>query len=58
MQFSQNTSSRTGKSLLIKAVVVLIILIGIIILLSKIDLPTPNKDIEKIVPNEKLKIVK
>ncbi|MDA9687645.1 hypothetical protein N9U10_00860 [Candidatus Pelagibacter sp.] len=30
----------------------------IVTLLNKIDLPFPNKDIEKIIPNENLKIVK
>jgi hypothetical protein len=58
MQFSKNTSNGSGKSLLIKIVFVLIIFIGAIALLSKIEFPSPNKDIEKIIPNEKLKIVK
>ncbi|MDC0632740.1 hypothetical protein OAP22_02295 [Candidatus Pelagibacter ubique] len=58
MQFSKNTSNRSGKSLLIKIVFVLIIFIGAIALLGKIEFPSPNKDIEKIIPNEKLKIVK
>jgi hypothetical protein len=58
MQFSKNTSSRTGKSLLIKVILLLIIFIGVISLLGKIEFPSPNKVIEKIIPNEKLKIVK
>jgi len=58
MQFSKNTSNRSGKSLLIKIVFVLIIFIGAIVLLGKIEFQSPNKDIEKIIPNEKLKIVK
>jgi len=58
MQFSKNTSSGSGKSLLIKIVLVLIIFIGATVLLEKIEFPSPNKDIEKIIPNEKLKIVK
>ena len=58
MQFSKNTSSRSSKSLLIKIVFVLIIFIGATTLLGKIEFPSPNKDIEKIIPNEKLKIVK
>ena len=58
MQFSKNTSNRSGKSLLIKIVFVLIIFIVAIVLLGKIEFPSPNKDIEKIIPNEKLKIVK
>ena len=58
MQFSKNTSSGSGKSLLIKIALVLIIFIGTIVLLEKIEFPSPNKNIEKIIPNEKLKIVK
>ena len=58
MQFSKNTSNGTGKSLLIKIALVLIIFIGTIVLLEKIEFPSPNKNIEKIILNEKLKIVK
>ena len=58
MQFSKNTSSGSGKGLLIKIALVLIIFIGAIVLLEKIEFPSPNKDIEKIISNEKLKIVK
>ena len=58
MQFSKNTSNGSGISLLIKITLVLIIFIGAIALLGKIEFPSPNKDVEKIIPNEKLKIVK
>ena len=58
MQFSKITSRGTTNSLLIKITLVLIVFIGAIALLSKIEFPSPNKDIEKIIPNEKLKIVK
>jgi len=58
MEFSKNTSYRSSKSLLIKIALVLIIFIGAIALLGKIEFPSPNKYIEKIIPNEKLKIVK
>jgi len=58
MQFSKNTSNGSSKILLIKMVLVLTIFIGAIVLLGKIEFPSPNKDIEKIIPNEKLKIVK
>ena len=58
MQFSKNTSTGRGKSFLIKIVVVLIIIAGAVILLGKIDFPSPNKEIEKVISNEKLKIVK
>jgi hypothetical protein len=58
MEFSKNTSSGSSKSLLMKIALVLIIFIGAIVLLGKIEFPSPNKYIEKIIPNEKLKIVK
>ena len=58
MQFSKNTSNGSGKNLLTKIALVLIIFIGAIILLGKIEFPSPNKDIKKIIPNEKLRIVK
>ena len=58
MQLSKNSSTGTGKKFLIKMTLFLIIIIGAAILLGKIDFPSPNKEIEKIISNEKLKIVK
>ena len=58
MQFSKNTSTGKSKALIIKMILVLIIIIGAVVLLGKIDFPSPIKKIEKIIPNEKLKIVK
>ena len=58
MQFSKNTSNGISKGFLIKMTLVLIIITGAMILLSKIDFPSPNNEIEKIISNEKLKIVK
>ena len=58
MQFSKNTSTGISKGFLVKMTFILIIIIGTVVLLGKIDFPTPNKEIEKIIPNEKLKIVK
>ena len=58
MQFSKNTSTGTSKGFLIKVTLVLIIIISAIVLLGKIDFPSPNKEIKKIIPNENLKIVK
>ena len=58
MQFSKNTSNGISKGFLIKMTLVLIIITGAMILLSKIDFPSPNKEIEKIISNGKLKIVK
>ena len=59
MQFTRNTSSRkTYTSLIIKLSLVLVVLLGVIFLLNKIDFPAPKKEIEKIIPNENFKIVK
>ena len=58
MQFSKNTSTGTSRGFLIKTILILIAIITIVILLNKIDFPSPNKEIEKIIPNEKLRIVK
>ena len=43
---------------LIKITLFLVIIIGAVILLGQIDFPSPNKEIQKIIPNEKLKIIK
>jgi|TARA_B100000902_G_C26700413_1_gene616874 hypothetical protein len=59
MQLQRNTSSSKGAiSLIIKLSLVVLILIGIVFLLSRIDFPAPKKVIEKIIPNENFKIVK
>ena len=58
MQLSKNTSSGAGKRLLIKVTLVLSIIIVAVIFLGKIEFPSPNKEIEKTIPNAKLKIVK
>ena len=58
MQLSKNTSTGGTKNFVIKMILVLIIMISTVIFLGKIDFPSPNKEIEKIILNEKLKIVK
>ena len=59
MQFVNNTrSSQSVLGLVIKLSVVIIIVLGAIFLLNKIDFPAPKKEIEKIIPNENFKIVK
>jgi len=58
MQLSKNTSMGKSKVFLIKIILVLIMIITTVIFVGKIDFPSPNKVIEKIIPNEKLKIVK
>ena len=58
MQISQNTSTSKIKSLIIKVILILVIFISVIVMLGKIEFPSPNKEIKKIIPNENLKIVK
>jgi|TARA_B100000787_G_scaffold129836_1_gene98760 hypothetical protein len=59
MQLQRNTSSsKSAIGLIIKLVLVVVLLLGAIFLLSKIDFPAPKKVIEKIIPNENFKIVK
>ena len=61
MQFTKKTSS--GKvnvigKLLLKIILLVFVFFIVIILISKIDFPTPNKKIEKIIPNENFKTIK
>jgi hypothetical protein len=58
MQLQNNTSTRKSKSFLIKLALILVIISVAVVMLGKIDFPSPNKEIKKIVPNEKIKIVK
>ena len=61
MQFQKNTSigkSNSGLKILIKVTLVFLIFFLAIILVDKIDFPSPNKKMQKIIPNENFKIVK
>ena len=59
MQFIKKTSSRaTILSLIIKISLILLIIIGAVFLLNKVEFPAPKKEIEKTIPNENFKIVK
>ena len=59
MQFTKKTSSSSNFLVLaIKLGLVLVVVLGVIFLLNKIDFPAPKKEIEKIIPNENFKIVK
>jgi len=59
MQFTKKTSSSSSVLVLaIKLGLVLVVVLGVIFLLNKIDFPAPKKEIEKIIPNENFKIVK
>ena len=61
MQFDKKTS--LGKSNiflrpLIKVSLVFLLFFILIILMNKIEFPSPNKEIKKNIPNENFKIVK
>ena len=59
MQFIKKTSSRTNiLGLIVKLTLILVVILGIVFFLNKIDFPAPKKEIEKIIPNENFKIVK
>jgi hypothetical protein len=59
MQFTRKTSSsKTIIGLVIKLGLIIVIILGSVFLLSKIDFPAPKKEIEKTIPNENFKIVK
>jgi len=61
MQFQRRSNagslSAIAKLLLKILLVILVFFIGII-LLDRIEFPSPNKNIEKVLPNENFKIVK
>ena len=59
MQFTRKTSSsKRAFSLILKSGILIVLFLGTIFLLSKIEFPAPKKIIEKIIPNENFKIVK
>ena len=61
MQLQKNTSISKLSGLtkiLIKTALVFLVIFIASILIDKIDFPSPNKKIEKIIPNENLKIIK
>ena len=60
MQFNKNTSSSKTNiiGLIIKSIIGLVVILGLVFLINKIDFPAPKKEIEKIIPNENFKIVK
>ena len=59
MQFQKKTRAVTLERLqfFIKIILILAVLYIVVILVDKIDFPSPNKVIEKI-PNENFKIIK
>ena len=59
MQFIKKTSASNNiLKIVLKSTLILFIIFGIVILLNKIDFPSPKKKIEKIISNENFRIVK
>ena len=59
MQFIKKTSlSGSILGIATKIALVIVIILGVVFLLNKIDFPAPKKEIEKVISNEKFKIVK
>ena len=59
MQFIKKTSSsRNLIGIAIKFTLILLFILSVVFFLNKIEFPSPKKDIQKIIPNEKFKIVK
>ena len=60
MKFHKRQGDRSSffVKILIKVALISVLVFAVIIFVDKIDFPTPNKKIEKIIPNENLKVVK
>ena len=61
MQFEKKTRIGSSKGLfgvLIKIILTLVVLGIIIILVDRINFPSPVKQIEKVIPNENFKTIK
>jgi hypothetical protein len=61
MQLNKITSTSSKKFSLmtfVKVILILAIIYLLVSMINKIDFPSPNKTIEKIIPNEKIRIVK
>ena len=61
MQFEKRTKSGSLSvfaKLIVKFVLVILVLFICVLLLDRIDFPSPNKKIEKVLPNENFKTIK
>ena len=61
MQFEKKTRIGTSKGIfgiLIKIILIIVVLAVAIVLIDRINFPSPVKKIEKVIPNENFKIVK
>ena len=61
MQFEKKTRIGSPKGIfgiLIKIILTVLVLAALIILVDRINFPSPVKQIEKVIPNENYKIIK
>ena len=61
MQFYKKTRSSplTGLGkILLKIIIIMLVIFIALVLIDKIDFPSPNKKIEKVIPNESFKVIK
>tara|TARA_B100000214_G_C23642948_1_gene479286 strand:+ start:99 stop:314 length:216 start_codon:yes stop_codon:yes gene_type:complete len=61
MQFTRNTNKSKQSAIIkftIKIIFLILILFASVILLGKIDFPSPNQKIEKKISNEKFEVIK
>ena len=61
MQFEKKTRIGNPKGILgilVKILLILVLFAIVIVLIDRIDFPSPIKKIEKVIPNEKFKVVK
>ena len=61
MQFERKTRAGNINSIikiLIKAILILLVLFIVILLIERIDFPSPIKNIEKKIPSENFKVIK
>ena len=61
MQFEKKTRIGNPKGIfgiMIKIILIIVILVVSIVLIDRINFPSPTKKIEKVIPNENFKIVK
>ena len=61
MQFTKNTSTGKVTSMgrfLIKVIFLVFVIFLLAVFITKIEFPAPNKEIEKIIPNENFKTIK
>ena len=61
MEFEKKTRIGNPKGIfgiMIKIILIIVILVVSIVLIDRINFPSPTKKIEKVIPNENFKIVK